>query len=202
MNWVDYAILAVIAVSVLISLVRGFVREVLSILAWIAAVWLAIRFSAPLSGYLESYIASANLRVGAAFVIIFVVVLLLGAVVNYLAAQLVGKTGLSGTDRLIGMIFGAGRGLLLAALVVLLVGLTAAPRESWWRESIMVAYIQPWVCRVGVEEWLDGIKVYTPLVQDAGAADSRSAPTYWGEYCGSLEAARPHPAQSAQLSER
>ncbi len=190
MNWVDYAILAVIAISVLISLVRGFVREVLSILVWVGAIWLGIRFSAPWSGVLEPYIASPAIRVGVAFVTIFVLTLLLGAVLNYLAGQLVGKTGLSGTDRAIGVVFGAARGLLLVALVVLLLGLTAIPRESWWRESIIVAQIQPWVCRIAVDEWLSDVRFYTPL-QDAPIADGRPAATYWSEFCTTDPGLRP-----------
>lgn len=184
MNWVDYAILAVIAISVLISLVRGFVREVISIGIWIAAIWLSIRFAGALSPHLAGFIESHSIRIGVAFVIIFVGTLLVGAVVNYLAGELVGRTGLTGTDRMIGMLFGAARGVLLVALVVLLLGLTSVPRESWWRESVLVAHIQPWVCRVGVEDWLAGIKVYTPLVQDSVSASGTPAPMYWREFCG------------------
>src|SRR5690625_2088116 len=120
MNWVDYTILAIIAISVLISLVRGFVREVLSIVVWIGAFWLAIRFAMPLSAYLEAYIATPVLRIGVAFVVVFVGTLLVGAVLNHLAGQLVGRTGFSGTDRALGGVFRGARRVLFVAAVGLL----------------------------------------------------------------------------------
>ncbi|RFA30887.1 colicin V production protein [Alkalilimnicola ehrlichii] len=186
MNWIDYAILAVIGISVLISLMRGFVREVLSIIVWIGAVWLAVRYANVLSPFLSGFIDSPSIRIGAAFVGIFVITLLIGAALNHLAVALVGKTGLTGTDRVAGIFFGAARGLLLVAFVVMLLALTEVPRESWWQESVMISHIQPWVCRIGVEEWLADLKVYTPLVQESVSADGTPAPAYWGEFCGSM----------------
>lgn len=184
MNWVDYVILAIIAISALISLVRGFVREVISILVWIAAFWLAILFARPLSGSLSRYIDSPTLQVAAAFTVIFVGTLLVGALVNYLAGLLVGKTGLSGTDRALGVVFGAGRGLIIVALLILALGLTSVPRERWWSESVMVEHLQPAVCRFGVSEWLGDFVVYTPVAQGGGIMPGRPAPAYWREFCG------------------
>lgn len=182
MNWVDYTILAVIAISVLISLVRGFVREILSIVVWIGAFWAAIRFAMPLSAYLESYISTPVIRIGAAFVGVFVAILLIGAVVNHVAGQLVGRTGLTGTDRVLGMVFGGARGVLIVAAVVLLLGLTTLPREPWWGDSVLLGQIQPLVCRAGVDEWLGDIRFYTPL-GDAAAEDTEAAAGHWREFC-------------------
>ncbi len=187
MNWLDYAILAVIALSALISLVRGFVREVLSLLVWVLAFWVGIRFSQPLSMYLVEYIASPTIRLGAAFAALFVLTLLVGAVINYLAGQLVTRTGLSGTDRFIGVLFGVARGLVVVAVIMLAAGLTALPREPWWQESMMVRQIQPWVCRVGVDEWLTGMSVYAPLVSEEEEAAGKPAPEYWQEFCDDVQ---------------
>lgn len=184
MNWLDYAILAVLGLSALISLVRGFVREVLSLVVWVGAFWIGVRFSEPLSVHLVDYIASPSLRLGAAFATLFVVTLLLGALVSYLAGQLVGRTGLSGTDRFIGIFFGIARGLVVVAILMLAAGLTALPRENWWQESLLVAQIQPWVCRVGVHEWLQGQSVYAPLGDDMQAVEGTRAPEYWQDFCG------------------
>ncbi len=183
MNWLDYAILAVIALSALISVIRGFVREFLSLVVWIAAFWIALRFAEPLSLHLDDYIASPSIRLVAAFAALFVTTLLVGALLNFLVGQLVGKTGLSGTDRFLGIFFGIARGLLVVAILVLAAGLTALPRESWWQESLMVKQIQPWVCRIGVQEWMEGRMVYSPLNSDAEGLEGTPAPEYWQDFC-------------------
>lgn len=142
MIWVDYAILGVIGVSALISLLRGFVREALSLASWVAALWIALAFSQPLSGQLAQWISTPSLRLGVAFAALFLSVLLLGALIGYLAAQLVHKTGLTGTDRVLGMVFGVGRGMLIVAVLVLLAGLTAMPRDHWWSESQLLPHFE------------------------------------------------------------
>lgn len=186
MNWLDLIFLGIIAVSVLISLVRGFVREVVSILVWVAAFWLALRYSDTLAARLEPFIASPTIRLVAAFAGLFVITLLLGALVNYLAGQLVGRTGLSGTDRTLGVVFGGLRGVAIVALLVLAAGLTALPGERWWQESVLATRMQPWVCRAGVGDWLDGLRVYQPLA--AEPEQGTPAPDYWRDFCGQVAA--------------
>ncbi|MEJ2644160.1 MAG: CvpA family protein [Gammaproteobacteria bacterium] len=142
MTWVDYGILAVIGVSALVSLLRGFVREAFSLASWVAALWVALAFFEPLSGALVHWISIPSLRLGAAFAVLFLVVLLLGALIGYLAGQLVQKTGLTGTDRVLGMVFGLGRGMIIVAVLVLLAGLTAMPRDPWWSQSQLLPHFQ------------------------------------------------------------
>src|SRR5690606_22163984 len=186
MNWADYLILAIIAISALISLVRGFVREVISIVTWIAAFWLAIVFARPFAGVLARYIDSPLLQLITAFALIFVATLLAGAIIGYLAGQLVGKTGLTGTDRAVGMLFGAGRGLILVALLILALGLTRLPQEQWWRQSLVIGQLQPWVCEVAASEWMRGLTVYAPVSpQGVPMAVGRSAADYWSDFCDS-----------------
>lgn len=188
MNWVDYLIIAIIAVSALISLVRGFVREVVSIVVWVAAFWLAIVFARPFAHLLAPYIESATLQVAVAFAVIFIGTLLIGAVVNFVSGMLVGKTGLTGTDRAIGVVFGAGRGLILTALLILALGLTRMPQEHWWRESVMIGWLQPTVCDLVVREWMGDLTVYTPVAQGVPVATGRPANGYWSEFCGAAMA--------------
>ncbi len=96
---VDWAIIAIIAVSTLISLKRGFVKEALSLLIWIIAGAVAWMFGGSLSVYLEGYIQTPSMRVIAGCAILFVATLLVGAMVNFLVGELIRVTGLSGTDR-------------------------------------------------------------------------------------------------------
>lgn len=183
MNWADYLIIAIIAVSALISLVRGFVREALSIVVWVAAFWLAIAFARPFASMLSRYIESPMLQVVVAFAVIFVGTLLLGAIVGFLGGLLVDRTGLSGTDRAIGVVFGAARGLILTALLILLLGLTRLPQEAWWRQSTMINWLQPLVCEFAVGEWMRGFTVYTPVTQGIPATLGRPARDYWADFC-------------------
>ena len=117
-NWADWVIVAVVSLSALMSLTRGFVKEALSLLVWVAAFVVAFYFSDRVSVLLVEEVASPTLRYLAAFAMLFVAVLLLGAVCNFLIVQLVHATGLSGTDRLLGMMFGVCRGVLIALAVL------------------------------------------------------------------------------------
>lgn len=150
LNWADYAIIAVLALSVLISLIRGFVREALSLVSWVAAFWVAFTFYNILAQMLEKQIHSSGMRIAVAFGVLFLVTLILGALINYLIGQLVDKTGLSGTDRLLGVIFGFGRGVLLVTVLLLLGQLTPMPDEPWWKSSLLIAEFHP------AELWLKG----------------------------------------------
>ena len=142
MNWVDYTILAVIGISVAISLLRGFTKEALSLAGWVLAVWVALTFADNLQVLLESQISVPSLRLMIAFAILFISTLFLAGLVNYLAVQVIKKTGLSGTDRMIGIFFGVARGCLVVAVLVLIGGMTPMPQDPWWRESQLLHYFQ------------------------------------------------------------
>ncbi|MEE9358305.1 CvpA family protein [Candidatus Vondammii sp. HM_W22] len=141
MIWVDYIILGIIGLSAVISLVRGFVREALSLAVWVLAFWVAWTFFRELAEQID-WFALPSVRLGVSFAILFITTLMLGALVNFLMGQLVNKTGLSGTDRLVGIFFGAARGVLLIAVLVLLAGLTPFPNDPWWHESRLIGYFQ------------------------------------------------------------
>lgn len=140
MNWVDYTIIGIIAVSALISVTRGFVREVLSLIAWVAAFWVALTFSHQAADYIQAYVHNETLREITAFVALFLGTLIIVALINYLIAQIIERTGISGTDIMLGMVFGIVRGVIIVALLVLLASLTSFPQEPWWKESMLLKH--------------------------------------------------------------
>ena len=151
MAWVDIIIIGVIVLSALISLVRGFVKESISLVTWIVAGVLALRYYAPMADLLEPFINSVTLRQWVGGGILFVITLIVGAIVNFIISQLVSKTGLSGTDKALGVVFGAARGVLIVTMVVLLASLTPMPEASWWQESTMITFFQQ------LAEWVRGV---------------------------------------------
>ncbi|MBP8173827.1 MAG: CvpA family protein [Aeromonadaceae bacterium] len=138
MVWIDFAILAVIGLSSLISLIRGFVKEALSLVTWFAAFFVASNFFGDLAVYFTS-INDTMLRNGAAIITLFVATLILGSIVNYVIGTLVDKTGLSGTDRMLGVCFGAIRGVLIvSAIIFFLDTFTSAAKAVWWQQSVLI----------------------------------------------------------------
>ena len=142
MIWVDYILLAIIAISALLSLWRGFVKEALSLASWIVALWVALLFFHDLADWLARWIETPSIRDAVGFGLLFVVTVLIGGLVGYLAGQLVAKTGLTATDRALGMIFGVARGVIIVAVLVLLAGLTNLPQDPWWQESLLLKHFQ------------------------------------------------------------
>lgn len=152
LNWADYSIIAVVGLSVGISFIRGFVREALSLIIWVAAFWIAFTFYDTLALLLTHLIHTDTLRTVISFLTLLISTLILGALINYLIGQLVDKTGLSGTDRLLGVLFGCARGVLLVTVFLLLTRLTPMPQEAaWWKDSVLIPYFHP------IEIWLHGL---------------------------------------------
>ena len=138
----DYIIIAILFVSVLISLIRGFFKELLSLVIWVIGFWVAIKFYGRVAEFLETYITNAGFRQVVSFSSIFILILIFGAIFNYLFTFILIKTGLSSTDRLLGMIFGCARGILLVAVILLLISSTAFTEDSWWKESVLIPHFK------------------------------------------------------------
>jgi len=135
MNGADLAILAIALISMLVSLFRGFVREAFSLLVWIAAGYLALRASGPLALEMSPWIEMPSVRLIVAFVGVFVTVLIVGGLCNFLLGKLVSSTGLSGTDRLLGALFGVLRGAAIVLAAVIVARFTPFPNDPWWQSS-------------------------------------------------------------------
>ena len=142
MIWVDYVIIGIIALSAIIGLARGLIREVIALAVWIVAALAAWLFYVPVAEQLTPWIETPSVRMAAAVLILVFGVLIVGAIVAYLLSVLVDKTGLTGTDRLLGMVFGAGRGAVLVALLVFLATLTPIAEDPWWSQSRLLPKFQ------------------------------------------------------------
>lgn len=152
MIWVDYVIIGIISLSALMSLFKGFVKEALSLVVWILSAWVSWTYFHQLSNYLVNWIEVPSVRLAAAFLIILISLLILGGLIVYLISFIVDKTGLSATDRIIGLVFGGLRGVLLVTLLVLLAGLTPIPEDPWWQQSILIGYFEALVIKLQL--WL------------------------------------------------
>lgn len=148
LNWVDFAILAIVVFSTIISFIRGFIREALSLAIWIVALYLAYIYSDIIASRYLGSIEEANIRIVVAFLIIFFAVIIIGAFINYLFSRLVQSTGLSGTDRILGLGFGIARGLLLVAVLILVAQMTVLPQNKAWQQSQFVPEFE------GLTQWL------------------------------------------------
>ncbi len=148
--WVDYVILGLLGISGLLGLLRGFLREMFSLMTWVAAVWIAIHFSDLLAQQLEPWIKEAPLRKAASFCLVLFGTLVVGAILGGVIANLLSTAGLSGTDRLVGLVFGVMRGALLAALLLAVAERTPVPQSSWWKQSVLIPAFKP------LANWIDG----------------------------------------------
>jgi len=147
LNVFDWILVAIIAASSVFGLLRGFVKELLSLASWVAAFFVARLFSFKLSSFMVDWIDQPQFRLIAAFAILFAATLVVGALINNVFSRLVSATGLTGTDRLFGMVFGIVRGGLLVIVMVSLLSLTPVSNDQWWQNSLIIPHF------ILVDEW-------------------------------------------------
>jgi membrane protein required for colicin V production len=146
LNWVDWVIVVILTLSTLLSLWRGFVREALSLLAWVVAYVAANIFADTLATTLAGVIENVTGRYIVSFVIIFVGVLILGNLVNAVMRRIIKLTGLSTLDRLLGTVFGFTRGLIVV-LVVVFIAQELLPMQN--QQGILESQIVPHLEMIG-----------------------------------------------------
>jgi len=152
MSWLDYAILGVLAVSVVWGIWRGFIREVISLAGWVLAFLAANAVAGPLGDALPTSISSPEVRVLVAFLVVFIFTLSIATVAGMLLSRLLKAAGLGGLDRTLGGLFGLARGVVILLALAIAAGLTMAPRHPLWKESVgagmltrTVLQLKPWL---------------------------------------------------------
>lgn len=143
MIWVDYLLIGLVVLSGVVGLFRGFVKEALSLGVWVVGIWCAWKFAGLAADQMTGWVEDPVLRLWAARVVVLVGVLILGGLLTALLSFLLDQTGLTGTDRLLGGLFGLGRGAVLAAIVVIALQFTGFDEAPWWAESKLIPYAEP-----------------------------------------------------------
>lgn len=142
LNWVDWAIIAILTFSTVLSLWRGFAREALSLAAWVAAFIIANLLAQPLSDQLLGTIENDTARHVAAFGALFVATLLAGSLLTVLVSQFIRLTGLGTLDRLLGTVFGFTRGLIVVmALIFVARQMLPVPEQVPLNESLVMPHL-------------------------------------------------------------
>ena len=142
MTWIDFLIIGIILVSSLYSLIRGYVREALSLTAWLVSYMVAWNLHSTLASIFLSSIEDPKLRIIVAFVSLFIILMMIFVLINRYAAKAVERSGMQGVDRVFGVIFGVLRGVILVTVIVSLAGLTGAPKMEDWRDSSLIVQFQ------------------------------------------------------------
>lgn len=155
LSGIDIAILSIVGVSVLTGLYRGFVRELLALGIWVFAFWGASHYSKHFALYLKPYINQDSLRMVISFVSVMFIILILGSLLSSLFSMMLKRSGLSGTDRLLGMVFGWVRGVFIIALIMVVTRIAGFPEKDYADSSKFYRAFQP------VVEWMSA---YVPKI--------------------------------------
>lgn len=144
----DYIVLFLLACSVVIGLVRGFVREILSLASWMIALVIANAYAENLALLLPESIPGNMIRLIVAFLALFILVKLLFGLFSMAVESLVKATGLGVVNRSFGVLFGVARGVVMVLVLVLVCGATAIPQQPFWRNAMLRPFVMDVVSRV------------------------------------------------------
>jgi membrane protein required for colicin V production len=152
MNWLDYVVLGVFAVSIGWGIWRGLVREVMALVGWVIAFLAANLFAGPLADVLPASIARPEYRGLVAFVAIFFGALIVCALAAMWLSKVLHAAGLGSIDRVFGALFGLARALIIVLAVTIAAGFTSVPQSAVWKESLTGAQLgaaagalKPWL---------------------------------------------------------
>lgn len=163
LQWVDLIIVAIIGLSALTGLFRGFIKELIAIGIWVLAIWAGYKYSQNLLPWLQPYIQDKSVCTVIAFVIILLGVLIAGGIINALLGLILRGTGLGGMDKILGMIFGFVRGVFIVSLIIAILSMTSFPYQQYLQGSRLYPQLLP------VIKWISG---YLPhLINQVKLAD-------------------------------
>ena len=152
MSALDLAAIGVIVGSVGWGIWRGFTREVMSLAGWVLAFLAANAVADPLGDRLPASMASPEVRVLIAFVVVFVLVLIAATLVGMGLSKFLKAAGLSGVDRTLGGVFGLARGVVILLAFAIVAGFTSMPRQPFWNEAVSAGMLERTV--VQLKPWL------------------------------------------------
>jgi membrane protein required for colicin V production len=154
----DFIVIGIIGLSTLFAFARGFVRVVISLVAWVVALVAAFQYADVLAAWLPGFADAGRARYIVAFVLLMAVVLLVGALLGWLLSRLVRAVGLGVVDRTLGAVLGVARGMLIVVIGVLIAGLTTFPQQEWWRHAMFAPAlvdaalsVRPWLPQAWAE---------------------------------------------------
>ncbi len=154
MPWIDIVIIAIFAMSILIGIYRGLVKETLSVASWVLAAFAAFQFGEQASEYIKPYVKQEPLDLAIAYVAVFLVALILFSIISHIISQLFESSGMKGVDRSIGSLFGILRAAAIIVALILVGRFMAMDNQQWWIDSKFIPYFEPLV---------DWFKSYLPV---------------------------------------
>jgi len=135
----DYAVIVIVSLSVIVSVMRGLVKEVLAILGWVVAFYVAKTYSSQILPMMPVEIPTESLRMLASFLVLFVATLIVSSLLAIALASVFKKMDLGWLNRSLGALFGLARGVLIVGIIVFLAGLTSIPKDARWRNAMFSA---------------------------------------------------------------
>ncbi|MCX8049767.1 MAG: CvpA family protein [Methylohalobius sp.] len=145
MNWIDYTIIATISLSTLLGLIRGLIQEAFALISWIASLWISLHYWPTGANWLAYWLPQAEkIRAVLAFILIFVVVLIVGKALGHIISSLIDKSFLRGINRIGGMAFGGVRGVLLVLILIWITDFFGMSSWPEWQKSRLLPYLKRW----------------------------------------------------------
>ncbi len=177
MNAFDLALAGVVALSALFAFARGIIREVIALATWIVGFIAAIAYAGSLAGMFGSLGIAPVAKQAIAFGLILLIVLIAGALAARSLAGLIRAIGLGFMDRMLGLVFGVARGIIVLVVFALIAGVTALPKQDWWQNSLLgeplaqaALSLKPYLPRA----WADRLDFSAAGAYSAGLGEHRS----------------------------
>lgn len=139
--WLDYGILGVIALSMFIGLLRGVVRESLSLATWVLACWGSFKGAETVGSWFDGAISIPQIRWGVGCLVTFVIIMATGWIVKYVFSQVINQSPLKNLDRVLGLGFGFARGVVILAAIVFAASFTDIPHAPDWQRSLLIKHV-------------------------------------------------------------